>query len=76
MGAINNNKKLDFALFCIENIAIKLGKKGNEIYELLTSQSDILNGYIVLNYEALHTQSMEYIVNDIIEYMKEEGLIE
>lgn len=73
--AITNENELEFALFCVENVADRLGMKGNEVYEILTEQSDILDQYIVANYETLHTQSKEYIVEDIIEYMKEEGLI-
>ena len=41
---------------------------------ILTEKSDILKGYIVPEYEILHTQSKEYIVNDIIELMKEKGV--
>mgnify|MGYP000806622054 FL=1 len=34
----------------------------------------ILNGYIVPEYEVLHTQSREYIVNDLLDVMKERGV--
>lgn len=37
-------------------------------------KSDILNGYIVPEYEVLHTQSREYIVEDILDVMKERGV--
>lgn len=71
-----NSKELEFSIFCIENIAEKLGISGQEVYELLTKKSNILDEYIIANYDILHTQSKEYIVNDIIEYMKECGVIE
>ena len=32
------------------------------------------NGYIVPEYEVLHTQSREYIVNDLLDVMKERGV--
>ncbi len=32
-----------------------------------------MNGYIVPEYEVLHTQSKEYIVDDLLEVMKERG---
>ena len=48
----------------------------NSIYKMLSEESDILNSYIVPEYEMLHTQSKEYIVNDIVEFMKESGVIE
>ena len=39
-----------------------------------TEKSDILNGYIVPEYEVLHTQSREYIVDDLLTVMKERGV--
>ena len=73
---IKDSKELEFAIFCIENIASFLGRDAREVYKLLTEESDILNSYIVPEYEMLHTQSKEYIVNDIVEFMKESGVIE
>ncbi len=71
---ISNSDELEFAVFCIESIAEKLGKNATDIYNALTEKSNILNSYIVPEYEALHTQSREYIVNDILEVMKERGV--
>lgn len=67
-------KELEFAIFCIENIAVKLHIPAQEVYLALTQKSDILNEYIIPEYEVLHTQSKEYIVDDIIELMKERGV--
>ena len=69
-----NAKELEFAVFCIENIAEYLGLKGEETYILLTEKSDILDNYIIPCFDALHTQGKEYIVNDIVEVMREKGL--
>ena len=44
---------------------------GQQVYRAFTERSDILNGYIVPEYEMLHTQSKDYIVNDILELMRE-----
>ena len=71
---IKNEDELEFVVFCIENIAIKLGKNAEEVYQALTEKSNILNDYIVPEYEMLHTQSKEYIVNDIISLMEERGI--
>lgn len=65
---------LEFSIFCIENIADKLGVSGDKVYILITEKSNVLKDYIVPNYDALHTQDKEYIVNDIIEYMRERGV--
>ena len=67
-------KELEFAVFCIENVAESLSLKGDEVYKLLTEKSDILDNYIIPCFGALHTQGKDYIVNDIVEIMQEKGL--
>ena len=71
---ITSPGELEFAVFCIENIAHKLGADSAHVYTALTKKSDILHGYIVPEYEMLHTQSREYIVDDILELMNEKGV--
>lgn len=71
---IHNENELSFAIFCIENVAIKLGVSADKVYHALAEKSDILNGYIIPCYEVLHSQSKEYIVEDIISYMQEKGV--
>ena len=68
---IKNSNELEFAVFCIENVAAKLGVNAARVYQAFTEKSDILNGYIVPEYEMLHTQSREYIVDDLFDMMKE-----
>jgi len=72
---IKNSNELEFAIFCIENIAAKLGVDAINVYQALTKQSNILYDYIVPEYEVLHTQSKEYIVQDILDVMKERGVV-
>ena len=67
-------KACNFSSFCIENIALKLGKNAEEVYQALTEKSNILNSYIIPEYEVLHTQGKDYIVNDIISLMEERGI--
>lgn len=71
---IKNSNELEFAVFCIENVAAKLNVNAERIYQAFTEKSDILNGYIVPEYEILHTQSREYIVNELLDVMKERGV--
>ena len=66
--------ELEFAIFCIENVAIESKKSAVEVYDLLKN-SELLDKYIVANYGVLHTQGKEYIVGDIIELMRDKGLI-
>ncbi|MDR1048435.1 MAG: DUF3791 domain-containing protein [Synergistaceae bacterium] len=73
-GSMMNRDQLDFAVFCVENVAERLGIEGSKVYQLLTSGSRLLDNYIIPGYDALHTQGKDYIVNDVIDYMREEGL--
>ncbi|MDD3414618.1 MAG: DUF3791 domain-containing protein [Lachnospiraceae bacterium] len=70
-----NQNELEFIIFCIENVGQKLSMTGDKVYELLSKKSHILEDYIRPNFEILHTQSKEYIIEDIIEYMKAEGVV-
>ena len=71
-----HDKELEFVIFCIENIAIHVKRDAQDVYKMLTEDSNILYDYIVPEYEMLHTQCKEYIVNDIVDFMKEKGVIE
>lgn len=72
---IENLDELEFAVFCIENVAAYLCAGPKAVYCALTQKSNILNGYIIPGYSVLHTQSRDYIVEDIIEVMREEGVM-
>lgn len=72
---IPDKDELEFAIFCIENIAIRLGVNAQSVYKDLTEKSNILYSHIIPEYEVLHTQSKSYIVEDIISLMKEKGVI-
>ena len=50
------------------------GVNAASVYQAFTEKSDILNGYNVPEYGVLHTQSREYIVDDLLEVMKERGI--
>ena len=69
-----SKKELEFAVFCIENIAMCLEMNGEDVYTLLTVDSNALYDYIIPSYESLHTQGKEYIINDIVEYLTLKGL--
>lgn len=71
---IKSDEELEFAIFCVENVAIRLEVAAEKVYEALTEKSDILDSYIVPCYDILHTQGKDYIVNDIIETMEERGI--
>ena len=73
-GGIRTGKELEFAVFCIENAAKELNMPPQEVYLALTEKSDILQGYIVPGYAALHTQGRDYIVSELLEVMRERGV--
>lgn len=74
LNEIKNSNELEFAIFCIENLAVRIDVDAQRVYHMLTEDSNILLHYIIPNYEVLHTQSKEYIVDDILDVMREEGL--
>ena len=69
-----SEKQIEYSVFCIENVAERLGKTGSELFKILNS-SGLLHSYIILSYEALHTQSKQYIVDEIVSVMRERKLI-
>ena len=66
-------EQLDFATFCIGNLAVRLNIPQREVYNQLKT-SGILLDYIIKGYDVLHTFSKEYLMNDIISYMNEKGV--
>ena len=44
---IRKSRELEFAIFCIENVAAKLGVSAEKVYNALAEKSDILNDYII-----------------------------
>ena len=68
-------EQMFFAVFCIENVARQLNLTGDAVYKMLVEDSGILDEYIISYYDTLHTQGKEYITDDIIEYMREKGVL-
>jgi hypothetical protein len=72
---IRSKTELEFAVFCIESLASSLHTDAPRVYRALHDESDILQGYIIPEYDVLHTQGKEYIVNDILDVMREKGVM-
>lgn len=70
-----NFEQLCFTTFCVGSLADALKMSAGKVYGMLRS-SGILTEYLLPGYEVLHTFSKEYIVNDLISYMKEKGVLE
>ena len=72
--SIKNTRELEFAVYCIENVAAALGKSSGDVYRALSGDNGILAQYVLPSYDVLHTQGRDYIVNDICEVMAERGV--
>ena len=70
-----NEKILEFSIFCVESLAERLNIDAKKIYKILRVDTDILDNYIIPCYEALHSQSKAYIVDDLIQIMKVKGVL-
>lgn len=67
-------KILNFTIFCINNVALFLGKSGKEVYHRM-QDANAIDGYIVPCYDVLHTFSKEYIVEDLVDFMQKKGAL-
>lgn len=67
--------QLEFAIFCIENVAEALGVPGNIAYRKLAIESNILSDYIFKHFDILHTQGSAWIREDLLAVMKKKGVV-
>ena len=66
--------QLDFVTFCIGNLSVRLNLPQKVVYSKL-KDNGILDDYIVKGYDVLHTFGKEYLMNDLIDYMQEKGVL-
>lgn len=59
-------RKIHFAVMAIESGAKKLNISGQEMEQRLHKQ-DLIRRRLIGQYEMLHTQSLEYVADDIAE---------
>lgn len=69
-----DNNILEFVTYCISKLAYQLGLRQSDIYDRL-NRSGILYDYLVPSYDVLHTFSSRYLMEDLIGYMKEKGVL-
>ena len=74
MDKITNEDILEFVTFCIGCLSRILNLPEKEVYSRL-KDSGILHGYIVECYDVLHTFGSVYLMNDLIDFMKEKGVL-
>lgn len=61
-----------FVVYIIHACANAWDKRPSEVYHILQSKRCI-SGFLVPNYDILHTQGTAYIIEDIKEYLKVRG---
>lgn len=75
---ISTIEELEFAVFCIEEIARRENLSGREVYDkvtkILPDTSTVLDSYITPCSEVLSTQGEKYIIGDVIETMRNWGV--
>ena len=65
---------LEFVTYCIGKLALQLKMSQQKVYILL-KDSGILDDYMVPSYDVLHTFGSRYLMEDLIDYMKEKGVL-
>lgn len=62
-----------YVIYMIHACARTWGYNPSEIYKKMKSVNCIM-GFLIPNYEILHTQSTQYVVEDIKEYLNVRGI--
>lgn len=71
LGADEMEKKaVAFAIFLINSLAARYNQLPSEVYRRLVD-ARILDEYIIEYYDVLHTQGVEYLLNDISSFLEE-----
>ena len=72
---IMNKDTLEFVTYCISKLSSIMGLTHRDVYDRL-KRSGILYGYIVPSYDVLHTFGSRYLMEDLIDYMREKGVLD
>jgi len=72
--SLNPNKceelrQIHFVVMAVESAARKMGISGQEMYSRLKAQN-LIHNRLLARYEDLHTQSREWVTDDIIETLQ------
>lgn len=69
-----DKKTLEFVTWLISKLSQFLNMPQTEVFRRLY-KSGILYDYIVPSYDVLHTFSSRYLMEDITDFMREEGVL-
>lgn len=65
-------KQIDYVTCVIGALALRTGQSCSVIYKKLQS-AGIIKDYLAAAYDVLHTFSLEYVAEDVIELMNKKG---
>ncbi len=68
-----NKDSMEFVIYMINRCADEWNISPATVYKKL-KEAGCIALYLVPHYEILHTQSSEYIMNDIQEYLRKRGV--
>ena len=71
---ILSSEIFSFVIYMIHACANRWRKTATQVYFAL-KQSGCLNHYLIPNYDILHTQSTDFVVKDIEEYLAQKEVI-
>lgn len=63
-----DQRATEFAVFCVENTAKRLGINARDVFMEL-KKTDGIEQFLYPSYSTLHTQGKDYIVDGVLEYI-------
>ena len=67
-----NKESMEFVVYMIHKCANTWGISPAAVYKKL-KESGCIHAYLVPHYDVLHTQSSDYVMNDIQQYLQIRG---
>ncbi len=64
--------QLEFVTCVIGALSLKTGQNCSTIYKKL-KEANLINNYLIAAYDVLHTFSLEYVADDIMELLRQKG---
>ena len=65
--------QIDFSTFILYRLAEHWGRSVPDTYHIL-DKTNAIDGYLIPGYDMLHTLGSEYLVNDLTDYVQEQGV--
>lgn len=63
-----DQRATEFAVFCIENTAKRIGVNPRDVF-LELRRTDGIEHFLYPSFSTLHTQGKDYIIDEVLEYI-------